>query len=200
MDAADWDRRYTEKEWLWSAEPNIFLVDEVGTLEPGQALDLACGEGRNSVWLAERGWRVTGVDFSSVALRRAAELAAFRGVEINLIQHDVRTYEPSHGVFDLVVVLYLHLPLPELETVWRRASLAVAPGGALLIVGHDTENLMGGYGGPQSADVLYTAEDVTHELEGFEIQRAERVLRAVETEEGIKTAVDCLVRAYRPAT
>lgn len=198
MDAADWDLRYTEKEWLWSAEPNIFLVDEVGTLPPGRALDLACGEGRNAVWLAERGWNVTAVDFSKVALERAGELAKHRGVEVELVHADVTGYEPEEGEFDLVVLMYLHLPPEARIGVWQRAARAVAPGGVLVLVGHDRENLTAGYGGPQSEEVLYTAEEVVAWLEDLTVVSAGRVSRAVETDGEIRLALDCLVRAERP--
>ena len=110
MDAGDWDRRYEEKPWLWRTEPNVFLVSEVGDMIPGRALDVACGEGRNAVWLAERGWRVDAVDFSSVAIERARALAAERGVEVNFEVADVTSWEPSPLTYDLVIVLYLHLP------------------------------------------------------------------------------------------
>jgi SAM-dependent methyltransferase len=81
MDSIEWDRRYGGRELLWTGEPNRFLVAETAALRPGSALDLACGEGRNAVWLAEQGWRVTGVDFSEVALEKARGLADARGVD-----------------------------------------------------------------------------------------------------------------------
>ena len=77
----DWNTRYAQKELVWTAEPNRAFAAEVSGLAPGRALDVACGEGRNAVWLAERGWQVTGVDFSEVALEKAATLAASRGVQ-----------------------------------------------------------------------------------------------------------------------
>jgi SAM-dependent methyltransferase len=106
----DWNERYAQKELVWTAEPNRRFAAEVDGLEPGRALDLACGEGRNAVWLAERGWRVTGVDFSDVALAKAAELAASRGVEAEWVVADVLDYRPEPRAFDLVAVLYLQLP------------------------------------------------------------------------------------------
>ena len=110
----DWNARYAQKELVWTAEPNRLFAAEVGGLAPGRALDLACGEGRNAVWLAERGWQVTGVDFSDVALAKAAELAASRGVEVEWVVADVLDYEPEPRAFDLVAVLYLQLPREEL--------------------------------------------------------------------------------------
>ena len=159
----DWDARYAQKELLWTAQPNRLFAAEVAGIEPGRALDVACGEGRNAVWLAEQGWRVTGVDFSEVALGKAAELARARGVEVEWVAADVLAHEPPPGAFDLVAVLYLQLPHDELARALRRAARAVAPGGALIVLGHDTRNLTDGYGGPRDASVLFTPADVVAE-------------------------------------
>lgn len=197
MEADDWDRRYADRPWLWSAEPNLFLVSEVGEMTPGRALDLACGEGRNAVWLAERGWAVTAVDFSEVATGRARELASVRGVDVDVVTHDVLTYRPDPRAFDLVIVFYLQIPAERLARVLRSAVDAVAPGGTVLVVGHDLTNLEEGHGGPSSPDVLYTPDGVAEHLVPLTIVRAERVERAVETDDGMLTAIDTLVRAIR---
>ena len=195
----DWNERYAQKELVWTAEPNRRFAAEVEGLEPGRALDLACGEGRNAVWLAERGWRVTGVDFSDVALAKAAELAASRGVEVDWIVADLLDYEPEPRAFDLVAVLYLQLRRDQLLHALRTAAGAVAPGGTLLVVGHDTTNLTGGHGGPKDAAVLYTAEDVVPALGDLVVEQAEAVERTVPLEDGEAVAIDALVRAHRTA-
>jgi SAM-dependent methyltransferase len=194
----DWNRKHGEAGLLFGAEPNRFLVAEVEGLEPGRALDVACGAGRNAVWLAEQGWAVTGIDFSDVALANARGLAAERGVEVEWVEADLRVWEPP-GTFDLVAVLYLQVPAEERRLVLGRAAEAVAPGGTLLVVGHDLQNLNGGHGGPKDPRVLFTPEDVAAELAGLEVEKAERVLRPVETEDGEAQAIDALVRARRPA-
>ena len=198
MEREDWNRKHGEGGRLFGSEPNRFLVAEVADLAPGRALDLACGSGRNAVWLAEQGWTVTGADFSDVGLVSAAELAAERGVEVDWLDADLRVWEPPAGAFDLVAVLYLQIPAGERRVVLARAAAAVAPGGTLLVVGHDLQNLDGGYGGPKSPEVLLTPEEVADELPGLEVERAERVLRPVETEDGEAQAIDTLVRARRP--
>jgi SAM-dependent methyltransferase len=200
MDREDWNRRYAGRELLWSGEPNRFLVAEAAALAPGRALDLACGEGRNSVWLAERGWRVTGVDFSDVALAKARRLAAARDVEVDWIASDVLEYVPEPQAFELVILFYLQLAASERRAVVASAARAVAPGGTLLVVAHDRANLEHGHGGPQDAAVLYAADDVVRDLDGagLLVERAERVERPVETAEGDRIALDSLVRAARP--
>ena len=106
----------------------------------------------------------------------------------------MREWLPEPGAFDLVVIMYLQIPVDERRVVHGRAAAAVAPGGTLLVVGHDRENLVSGTGGPQDAGVLLDSEEVAAELDGLVIERAERVLRSVE---GDRDAIDTLVRARR---
>ena len=188
-----WDEKYAAEELLWGAEPNRFLVAELDGAEPGLALDLACGAGRNAVWLAQQGWRVTGVDFSQVALAKAVALAGSRGVEVDWVEADLLGYEPPGGL-DLVVVFYLQLPADERRLVLGRAARALAPGGTILVVAHDLLNLTEGHGGPSSPEVLFTPDDVVGDLAGLSVERAERVRRPVDEAE----AIDLLVRAVRP--
>jgi ubiquinone/menaquinone biosynthesis C-methylase UbiE len=194
----DWNARYAQKELVWSAEPNRRFAAEVAALYPGRALDLACGEGRNAVWLAEQGWRVTGVDFSDAALAKAAELAASRGVEAEWVVADVLDYQPEQRSFDLVVLLYLQLARDEILHAVRTAAGAVAPGGTLVVLAHDTANVTRGYGGPKDAAVLYTAEDVVPALGDLVVERAEAVERTVALPDGEAVAIDAFVRARRP--
>ncbi len=199
MDSDAWDHRYAGRELVWTSEANRFLVEESGALAPGRAIDLACGEGRNAVWLAERGWRVTGVDFSKVGLEKAQRLADARGVQVDWIAADLLDFRPDQQVFDLVLIFYLHVPETQRTPIVRAAADAVTPGGTLLLVGHDSSNIKQGYGGPQDPTVLYTAEDIARDLQGsaLRIERAERVERPVETPNGRRVALDALVRAAR---
>ena len=162
MDSASWDRRYEGSELVWTAEPNRFLVAETETLAPGRAIDLACGEGRNAVWLAERGWQAVGVDFSEVGLRKARELADSRGVNVEWVAADLLDYRPDPHAFDLVLVFYLQVPAADRRPILHAAVDAVAPGGTFLLVAHDSSNLQHGHGGPQDPARLYTAHDVVY--------------------------------------
>jgi SAM-dependent methyltransferase len=193
----DWNARYADKELVWTAEPNRLFAAEVSGLSPGRALDVACGEGRNAVWLAGNGWKVTGVDFSEVALEKAAELARRRGVEVDWVCADVLEYEPRPRAFDLVAVLYLQLPREELAIALRHAARAVAPGGTLVVIGHDTTNLSDGHGGPRDAAVLYTPADVVECLDELVVERAETVERRVPLDDREAVALDAFVRAHR---
>lgn len=200
MRPEDWDARYAGAELVWSAGPNEFVAAEVEdrALVPGSALDVACGEGRNAVWLAERGWQVTATDFSPVALAKAHTLADARGVALTTIEADATQPDAYPGSFDLVLVAYLHLPADALATALGRAAQAVAPGGLLIAVGHDVDNLTDGVGGPPDPAVLWRAEEIVAALIGLTALRAGQVSRVVGGGEGPATAIDTLVVATRP--
>jgi 2-polyprenyl-3-methyl-5-hydroxy-6-metoxy-1,4-benzoquinol methylase len=121
-DEQAWDERYRESDRIWSGNPNVVLVAEVLDLAPGRALDLGCGEGADAVWLARRGWQVTAVDISGVALSRAASHAAEAGVEIDWQRHDLEQSFPA-GEFDLISAQFLHFWEEfDREKILRRAA------------------------------------------------------------------------------
>jgi SAM-dependent methyltransferase len=201
MNREDWNRRYATKAFIWTIEANRFLAEEAAELPPGRALELAAGEGRNAVWLAEQGWAVRAVDFSDVAVEKGRRLAATRNVagRIDWQVADLRSHAPETGRFDLVAVLYLQIAFGALAPILVRAARAVAPGGTFLLVGHHPLNLERGHGGPWDPGVLYTAQQVAAALDGeLAIERADLVERPVETAAGTRIAFDCLVRGRRP--
>ena len=163
-----------------------------GVIRKGKGTFLSGSAGPN------RGWQVSGVDFSEAGLDKARHLAVERGVEVTWIRADLLDYQPDHGAFDLVIVMYIQLPAAQLTDVMKRASAALAPGGTLLVVGHDLLNLSQGHGGPQNPEVLFTPSDIERGLPGLGIERAERVLRPVTVDGREVTAIDALVRAKRP--
>jgi SAM-dependent methyltransferase len=199
MDSREWDERYGGDELVWTSTPNQFLVAEVSGLPAGRAVDLACGEGRNSIWLAEQGWEVTGVDFSAVGLAKARRFAELRDVNVTWIESSVEDWVPPPDGFDLVAVLYLQLPQPARGAALAVAASAVAPGGVLLVVAHDQDNLTRGYGGPPNPEVLYQVSDVSSAgaVAGLTVERAEQTVRVVDTDEGPREAIDTVVRARR---
>jgi SAM-dependent methyltransferase len=198
MDASDWDERYRAAETVWGVEPNRWVAQEAAGLPPGSALDLACGEGRNALWLAGRGWRVKAVDFSAVAVAKGVELARRvpAGDRVEWIVGDATTYAAAEPV-DLALLCYLQLAASERRAATRAAATALAPGGTLLVIGHDSRNRLDGTGGPQDPAVLFTAADVAADLDGtgLTMEKGGEVLRPVDGAE--RPAIDVLVRAAR---
>ncbi len=197
VSSQQWDERYSGDELVWTSTPNQFLVAGVDGLPAGRAVDLACGEGRNSIWLAEHGWQVTGVDFSPVGLAKAKRFADLRGVEVTWVESAVENWTPPPDGFDLVAVLYLQLPQPARSAALAVAASAVAPGGTLLVIAHDLDNLTRGYGGPPVPDVLYRVGDVTEAAvdAGLTVEQAAQAVRVVDTDDGPREAIDAVVRA-----
>lgn len=196
---ARWDERYADTDYLWDVRPNQFVERHAIDLEPGSAIDLAAGEGRNAVWLAGRGWQVTAVDFSQAGLDKAVRLAADRDVaeRVELVRADALLWEPREPV-DLVVIAYLQIPSPQQRVVLEHASSWLRPGGRLIVVAHDRSNIDAGHGGPQESDVCYDLAEVRAALTTLDIETAEVARREVDTEDGPRVALDTLVVASRP--
>ncbi|HEV3310215.1 MAG TPA: class I SAM-dependent methyltransferase [Chloroflexota bacterium] len=192
-----WNERYAQRDLLWSAGPNRFVEAELSGMAPGRALDLAAGEGRNAIWLAEQGWKATAVDFSDVAIEKGRARARDSGLSITWIVEDLISFRPEPGAFDLVLLAYLHLRRRNFLGVVRNAATALVPGGTILVIGHDASNIDHGVGGPQDPTVLYSAADITAVLRGFEVKGAGMVLRPVNVEGVEHNAIDVLVRAVK---
>jgi SAM-dependent methyltransferase len=188
-----WDARYEEKGALWGAEPNQFLAEIAEDLEPGTALDLGCGQGRNSFWLASRGFAVTGLDLSPVAIEQATAVAEELGIDVSFESVDLTTWDPDGRVWDLVVLTYLHLSGERRPVVHGAAKRAVAPGGRLIVIAHHLDNFENGVGGPPVPELLFTERQLADDFSDLEILRNEKVVRT--TEEG--DAIDLVFMAVR---
>ena len=164
LDAGFWDERYRSADALWSGEPNAQLIAEVSELAPGLALDVGCGEGADSIWLAQRGWRVTAIDISGVALDRGRAQATAVGDEIarriEWLRADILTWEPPAGAYDLVSAQFIHFANPQRNAFFRRLAAAVKPRGTLLIVAHHPSDLQTTARRWRMPDYFYTAEDI----------------------------------------
>ncbi len=197
-----WEARYSERAQIWSGKVNAILADEAAALAPGTALDLGCGEGGDAIWLAERGWTVTAVDISAVALRRAAAQADVVGVaaRVRTERHDLGESFPD-GRYDLVSAQFLHSPV-ELarHEILRRAADAVAPGGTLVVVSHAEFPPWAQHHDPSIR--FDTAEETVEALDladgHWAVRRCEMLAREAEGPDGRRgTLVDSIVVARR---
>ncbi len=171
-----WDERYSARDYLWDIGPNEFVEQELADLEPGTAVDLAAGEGRNAVCLA--------IDHG-VADR------------VEVVEADALTYEPAEPV-DLVVISYLQIPVEEQRIALEHAATWLRPGGTILVVAHDRTNVEHGHGGPSDPDHCYELDATVAILEGLDITTADIVEREVDIDAGPRTALDTLVIATAP--
>ena len=192
MDSRDWDARYSEGQ-QWSDAPNALAAELLSDLPPGRALDVAAGEGRMALWLASLGWQVTALDFSAAGLERGRKRAEQWGLVVEWQVADATTTDLGEQRYDLVLVLYLHLPPAPLLDVLQRCARAVLPGGRLLVLGHDRDNLVRGTGGPQDRELLHDVDTLRAAATGLVVERAEQVERGV----GDQVAIDTLLLARR---
>lgn len=163
FDEAFWNQMYQNRHTPWDAEPNPILAETVEDLGPGMALDVGCGEGSDAVWLANRGWQVTAVDLSSVALDRGR--AADVDHLVHWVQADLLAWQPPADTFDLVSSHFLHFPPAERPLLFARFAQAVRQGGTLLFVSHHHSDLHTTIGRWQIPDLYFTAEDIAATLD-----------------------------------
>jgi thioredoxin reductase/SAM-dependent methyltransferase len=204
-DRAWWEERYRASQHLWSGRVNDVLPVEVADLPPGRALDAGAGEGGDAVWLAERGWQVTALDLSQVAIDRGARAAGERGLadRITWRQADLAAEPPESGAYDLVSACFLHPPADVREKVVAGLAGAVAPGGTLLMVNHDPSDLDLGIRHDARPEYFATASELAALLDPaeWEIQVAEarpRTARGHEDHGGeVHHVADAVLRARR---
>ncbi len=169
--AEEWDRRYAERGQVWSGRANPNLVAEASRLEPGRALDVACGEGGDAVWLAEHGWQVTATDISRVGIDRGREAATERGVEVEWLVADIADGPPREAGYDLVTAHYAALSHDDDDAAARGIIAAVAPGGLLLYVGHASADGSAAHVGGQDASERLQPADLAALLgDGWQVE------------------------------
>jgi SAM-dependent methyltransferase len=193
-----WDERHRAGDFEGEG-PNPALESGVAGLHPGTAIELASGSGTNAVWLAAHGWRTTAVDWSPVGIANGLAKAKAGGVVVDWLERDLFAWSPPARAFDLVVIVYLHVPADERTSIYAAAAAAVAPGGRMLVVGHDRINATEGEGGPPDASRLFTAAEIGRELLAADpelvVERAE-VLRRVPPPG--RAPIDALLVVRRP--
>jgi thioredoxin reductase/SAM-dependent methyltransferase len=197
-----WEERYRGAPHLWSGRANDFLVTEAAGLPPGRALDAGAGEGGDALWLAERGWQVTALDLSQVALDRGARAAEERGLgdRIRWRQADLAEEPPEPAAYDLVTSAFLHPPADVREKVLRGLADAVVPGGTLLVVNHDPSDLALGIRREARPEYFASAQELAAVLDPaeWEVQVAEARPRAARDHEGdVHSVADAVLRARR---
>lgn len=174
-----WDERYSTTDYVYGTAPNRFLETHAHLLPPGEVLCLAEGEGRNAVFLARRGYRVTAVDASPVGLAKAERLAAEQGVEIETVCADLAHFPLGADRWAGIVSIFGHLPPDVRRRVHAQIPAALRPGGVLLLEAYTPAQIALGTGGPKSPELMMSAATLADELAGLEFLRLEELRREV---------------------
>lgn len=171
-----WDDRYAAASNLFGDEPSPLLREYRDLLSPGlRALAIGDGEGRNGVWLARRGLDVLSIDLSAVALERARRRAREYGVPLRTLQTDILDWHWPEKAFDLVTLIFVHLPAEQRRRLHRAIRRALKPGGLIVLEAFHRDQIDRGSGGPSDPDLLYTLAEVEGDFSGFEVLKCARV-------------------------
>lgn len=172
---AFWDQRFAEPGYIFGTAPNVFLQSQAALFRPGmRVLDLACGEGRNSVWLARQGCEVEGFDVSPLALQKASALAENHKVTVSLEQADIREWEWVPERFDAIVCIFIQFAAPEDRArLFAGFHTALKPAGIVVLEGYTPRQLEFGTGGPRDRANLYTRELLQEAFAAFDILHLE---------------------------
>ena len=194
-----WDDRYRTADYVFGTDPNKFLASQAHRLTAGmRVLALADGEGRNGVWLAERGLDVLAVDASSVALTKARTLAAERGVTLEAELADLTNWDFGEDRFDAVVAIFIQFADPVLrKRVFSNIRDCLKPGGLLILQGYRPEQLEHGTGGPRKVENLYTAallREAFSDMELLHLQEHDEVLSEGCGHAGLSALIDLVAR------
>lgn len=174
-----WDQRYSTEEYVYGMDANDFLRESVSQLQPGNALCLAEGEGRNAVWLAEQGYNVIAVDSSLVGLEKANKLAEKRGVVIQTLHQNLADFQIQPNQWDLIVSIFAHTPTELRRKIHHQVVENLRTSGVFILEAYTPEQLKYKTGGPPTADLMMNLEALQIELQRLEFLHAEELLREV---------------------
>lgn len=201
MDKAFWDSKYSADEYVYTKDVNRFVKESLSDLAPGKMIDLAGGEGRNTVFFAEKGWHAENVDLSGVGLDKCVALAAERGVSDNVFTTNASAldFDSKLAPVDLGLIAYLQIPAQDLEVAITRLVDKILPGGVFFGVWHALENLKEGFGGPQNPELLPSTESMTTVLSKLPLEISFVTNRdgQVQTKEGLKPSITLTAMATR---
>ena len=191
-----WDNRYGGDDYVFGTEPNAFLAEHCGVLK-GPVLSISEGEGRNAVFMAERGLDVLGVDISPVALEKAEKLARSRGVAIQTQIADLATYVPEEQQYGAVVSIFAHLAGTMRARLYPLLERALMPGGMLLMEAYSENQISRDTGGPKDLDWLMTVDKVRQEFPEMEmilLREVEREVVEGSGHTGLASVIQCIAR------
>lgn len=171
--AQAWNERYAQNDRLWIPDADSSLKEAAADIEPTDALDLGCGEGRNALYLARAGFQVTAVDFANVALERLKAVATTEGLTVQTVCEDMFTYLTSPHQFHFVVLANIHPPRDRRQALYKAIRHVITPGGRLYLIGHHVDSL--GIAGPPDKDLLIDEDEIKDAFREFVVRTLKKV-------------------------
>ncbi len=178
-----WNERYSNEEYVYGKEPNVFFARSLGPLSPGKLLLPGEGEGRNAAYAASLGWKVDAFDQSSVGAEKAESLAREMGVQISYMVSGVQDFPFETGVYDAIALIYFHAPAPVRQLLHQRVMKALKPGGMLILEAFHTTQLGRDSGGPQVLELLFNKEILLEDFGSLDLDMIEET--EVDLDEGL---------------
>ena len=175
-----WDQRYSEPGFAYGQEPNAFFKEVIDGLAPGRVLLPGEGEGRNAIYAARSGWEVSAFDQSGVAREKALAWAENEGLSIDYQVEDLTTFTCSGPNFDLLAIIYIHLPWVLRQSIHRQLASCLKPGGMMILECFHKEQLLYGTGGPPVEDLLYLEEDIREDFSALDVLQCEKQIREIQ--------------------
>jgi ubiquinone/menaquinone biosynthesis C-methylase UbiE len=193
MNKTFWDSRYAEQEYAYGIKPNDFLSENINRIKPGsEILCLAEGEGRNAVFLAERGHEITAIDYSESGLKKLNSLAKEKGVKIETICADLNEYTLEDNKWDAIICIFGHFPSELREKIFSKIYPALKKDGLFLLEAYSKEQVQYKTGGPQSTDLLYSVQELANDMKDFkqlEIKQKERLVSEGKYHQGLSSVI-----------
>ncbi len=181
MDVNFWNTRYKEAEFAYGTQPNDFLKSKIQAFKSNsKILCLAEGEGRNAVFLAEHNHHVTAVDYSQEGLNKLKKLASDKNLSIETVCIDLNHYKIEENKWDAIICIFGHFPEPLRQTVFKQVYKGLSKGGVFLMEAYHKDQLNYKTGGPQVAELLYSAEELEHDFSEFENISIETSIKEIE--------------------
>lgn len=178
-----WDERYSQYDFVYGKNPNQYFKSVIDKLEPGKLFMPGDGDGRNSIYAAKQNWKVTSVDFSSVAVDKAKQIAEQENVNLEIINADLSNYDYPQNYFDAVGVVFLHMQSPEKEVIHSSIANSIKPGGAIILEVFSNNQLQHGSGGPRNKNALYSLEEIGEYYKDFDlIELDEKIIELNESQ------------------
>ncbi|BAP32120.1 tellurite resistance protein TehB [Chryseobacterium sp. StRB126] len=183
-----WNERYTQEEFVYGTAPNNYLEEQLKKLNPGTILFPADGEGRNSIYAALHGWKVSSFDISEQGRQKALQLAEQNNVTIDYQVGELQTLGYHEQQFDVIALIYAHFPADIKSSLHQMLDQYLRKGGFIIFEAFSKKHLdyvtkNEKVGGPRDIESLFSMEEIKADFPNYSIMELQEV--EIELQEGL---------------